>query len=506
MKIHSKYKKETIQPMSWYRQIKGVWYFLILITFSFVGCKKFINIPAPTSQLVTSTTFNNDATATSAILSIYQEMNASSSASLFRLITVPCGELSDELKPAATSGTDFQYFTNAMNNGTSVYGAWQGNSTYFYIYQANTIMAGLQQYTGTSPAVKQQLLGEAYFIRAFLHFYLTNQYGAVPIVLTTDYTVTDKLARSPRVQVLQQVISDLNTATNLLSNNYVDASDATTTDRVRPTKAAATALLARAYLYAGDYNKSSTDYQNAVTAASNVISNNTYSLCSNLSGVNSVFLKNSSEAIWQLATPLPSSYDTPDGALFVLLAAPTSSQYLISAQLLSTFEVGDQRKVNWIGSVTINGTTYNFPYKYKDKTYLGNEYMMMLRLAEQYLIRSEAEAELGQTAAALADLNVIRHRAGLADYAGLTDQASLLGAIQHERQVELFTEWGHRWFDLNRAVNTASTINVNTVLGSPGNVCQAKGGTWSSDGHQTLFPVPLTEIQKDPNISQNPGY
>ncbi len=184
---------------------------------------------------------------------------------------------------------------------------------------------------------------------------------------------------SPRVQVLQQVISDLNTATNLLSNNYVDASDATTTDRVRPTKAAATALLARAYLYAGDYNKSSTDYQNAVTAASNVISNNTYSLCSNLSGVNSVFLKNSSEAIWQLATPLPSSYDTPDGALFVLLAAPTSSQYLISAQLLSTFEVGDQRKVNWIGSVTINGTTYNFPYKYKDKTYLGNEYMIAIR-------------------------------------------------------------------------------------------------------------------------------
>jgi starch-binding outer membrane protein, SusD/RagB family len=469
------------------------------------SCKKFIDIPPPTNQLVTVSTFNNDASATSAVIGIYTKMFSNDES--FN-ISVSNGLLADELVPHVTTGTYFQYYTNTMTNSATVYGRW--STPYSYIYQANAVIGALQQYSGTSPAVKRQLLGEAYFIRAFWHFYLTDQYGAVPVALTTNYTVTDQLSRTPRVQVLQQVIADLNMAKGLLGDNYVDASDTTTTnDRVRPTKAVAEALLARVYLYLGDYsNNDANDYQNALSAASSVINNSSYALCPNLSGTNSVFLTNSTEAIWQLYTPLPSKYDTYDGNAYILLAAPSVSapirNNVISSQLLNAFEPGDQRKANWIGSLTIKGTTYYFPNKYKENTYTGQEYTMVLRLAEQYLIRAEANAELGNTSQALTDLNVIRSRAGLPAYAGTQDKASLLTAILHEREVELFTEWGHRWFDLARAsANPNSTVNINTVMSM---VAPFKGGTWNIDGHQALYPISLRDLQIDANLTQNTGY
>lgn len=478
--------------------------YMLFIIFCICSCKKFIQVPSPSSQLATASVFNNNTTATSAITDIYSQIFSNRES---YNIAIYNGMLSDEL-------TDHNrpVFPNYLNNiNQSSTGEWP--HAYFYIYQANADIEGLQQTTGASPAVKNQLLGEAYFIRAFWHFYLTETYGAVPLVLTTDYTITSRLARTPRVAVMQQVITDLQMSESLLSNNYVDASDTvSTTDRVRPTKAVAAALLARAYLYQGDFsNNNVIDYQAAVTAATTVINNGTYKL-SPLNGTNEVFTKNSSEAIWQLYTPQPNSINTYDGNQFILLSAPTSSsnnsRATISPQLLSAFETGDQRFVNWVRSVTANGVTYYFPYKYKIQT--GGtpltEYTMVLRLAEQYLIRAEAKAELGDVSA-VTDINVIRSRAGLTNYSGGTDKASLLAAIFHERQVEFFTEWGHRWYDLERAANTTNPVNINTVMGTPGqNVCGYKGGIWNPDGHQVLYPIPLPDIKLDNNLTQNPGY
>jgi len=120
-----------------------------------------------------------------------------------------------------------------------------------------------------------------------------------------------------------------------------------------------------------------------------------------------------------------------------------------------------------------------------------------MRLAEQYLIRAETEANGagGGTNSAVQDLNIIRNRAGLANYSGATDKASLVTAILHERQVELFTELGHRWLDLKR------TATVNAVMSV---VTPQKGGTW--DANWQLYPIPRTEIQVNPNLKQNPGY
>jgi len=126
------------------------------------------------------------------------------------------------------------------------------------------------------------------------------------------------------------------------------------------------------------------------------------------------------------------------------------------------------------------------------------EYEMVMRLGEQYLIRAEAEANGagGGFGSAVNDLNTIRNRAGLPNTAAT--QSTILTAIQHERQVELFTEYGHSWLDLKR------TGNINMVMGNPGNACAMKGGTWNTDWQ--WYPIPLSELQSNPNLTQNTGY
>jgi len=471
---------------------------ILLFTFFTFSCKKFVEIPPPTTALVSSTVFNNAADATAAQTVIYSQMaNNGESFSISQV----CGLSADELTNYSTNNAVLLPYTNSMTATPLSFGRW--SAAYFYIYQANAVIAGMQNNTHIAPAIVRQLNGESKFIRAFWHFYLTNTFGAVPLVLSTDYAVTSKLSRTSQAIVYQQVIADLKEAYTQLNSNYVDASDTTsTTERVRPNKAAAAALLARAYLY-------TKDYVNAESQASLVINNSQYSLCTNLSpqmGPQSVFLTNSSEAIWQLQTPLPATMNTVDGSGYILQGGPNTisggtQSSSISPQLSTAFEPGDLRAKYWIGTTNTN-PAYAYPYKYQSYNVSSpiTEYVMVLRLAEQYLIRAEARDMQGNMSGALADLNIIRKRAGLQNYAGATDQASLLAAILHERQVELFTEWGHRWFDLKR------TGNLDAVMGPPGNVFLFKNGsgTWNSDW--ALYPIPQSEILKDINLQQNPGY
>lgn len=469
--------------------------FFMLCTLSFTGCKKFVDILPPTSQLVTASVFNNNASATSAQVYIYTQMWGNQSYFMAQHL----GLYADELQNFSTNVAQKQLYTNALvASATGIsYGIWSSAAEWGYIYDANAVISGLQTTVGCSPAVKQQLTGEALFVRAFWHFYFTNIYGDVPIVLTTSYTVNGDIARSPRVAVLQQVVADLQQANRLLNRNYVDATDtATTNERVRPNKAAALALLARTYLYLGDYSKNTAYYAKADSAASAVISNSNYSL-SPLSGV---FLENNTEAIWQIQTPSPALYDTGDGGLFILRSAPnaksTNNSTTISQQLMSSFEPGDQRATQWIGNYTANSVTYYFPYKYKNYTLKNQEYETVLRLGEQYLIRAEARVHEGNLGGAASDLNMIRNRAGLANTTAATAN-DLATAILHERQVELFTEWGARWFDLCRTGNAPAVMSV---------VTPQKGGTWNPDNHQLLFPIPQSDRNSDINLSQNPGY
>ncbi len=342
---------------------------------------------------------------------------------------------------------------------------------YGYIFVCNAALEGLNEAGHLSSAVKDQLIGEALFLRAFFYFYLINLYGDVPLAVTTDYKVNSLLARSKVSDVYQQIIEDLQRAQNLLSDEFLDGSlqkYSGIPERLRPTKWAATALLARVYLFTVDYAK-------AEEEASSIIN---HSSMFSLVLLNDVFLMNSDEAIWQLQ-PVLEGYNIQDGWIFIIPESGPSNYSFggnpvyLSANLLSSFEAGDQRKSSWVDTTILGADSFYFPYKYKIGAVGAtlSEYQMALRLGEQYLIRAEARAQMGNLTAALEDINVIRLRAGLGPFVS-SDPTLINDVIFHERQVELFTEWGHRWLDLKR------TGKIDEVMPE---ASSTKGGIWNTN-------------------------
>ncbi len=159
--------------------------------------------------------------------------------------------------------------------------------------------------------MKRQLTGEAKFMRAFLHFYAVNLYGDIPLITVTNYLANNQIARTPKKDVFKQIIKDLQDAKDLLGDDYSNGYGQVTGSRTRPNRVAAGALLARAYLFTGDW-------VNAEVEASLVISNTKYKLGTDLK---QVFNSTSAEAIWQLA-PVDPSWNTQDARFFVLTSVP----------------------------------------------------------------------------------------------------------------------------------------------------------------------------------------
>jgi len=469
---------------------------VLFAVFAFESCTKLVEVDVPTDRIVDRNVYTNDETAIAVLNGIYINMSQPGTFTGTRSISLFAGLSADELALYdGIGGVHLNYYQNELSvtDGT---GSEHWTPLYSYVFKCNAAIEGLQSATSLNPAVRQQLLGEAKFLRAFQYFYLVTMFGDVPIVLSTDYSVNERLARSPKEVVFKQIIADLEEAKSLLSTNYLDRSlqpYTGETERVRPTRWAAAALLARAYLYKGDY-------ANAETQADLVINN---AAMYDLTPINDVFLKNSLEAIWQLQ-PVTFGHNTEDGFVFVLPDSgpgiDENKGFYISNELLNNFEMGDQRKEtgNWINNVTVDGITYYYPYKYKISELDApvSEYLMVLRLGELYLIRAEARAQLNNISGAQGDLNRIRTRAGLPNINAI-DKVSLLSAILHERQVELFTEWGHRWLDLKRTGNVDKVMSIVTPL-------KANGNIWRS--FQQWYPLPFSDIQKGPNLVQNAGY
>jgi hypothetical protein len=481
--------------------------FLMSLLIVLTSCKKLVDIDPPVTSVSGASVYTSDATATAVLTGIYAQLSSGSySGYQLPTLTLYAGLSADELTlwGGVTNISQKAYYANSLSVSAST-GSDYWSSIYPYIFTCNSALEGLSASSSLTPAVKQQLLGEAKFMRAYFYFYLVNLYGDIPMPLSSDYKVNATLSKTPKAQVYQQIITDLQSAQQLLSNNFVDASlQKVTFERTRPNKWAATALLARAYLYyaATPGADAASNYANAYNQSNTMIANSAPFTLGLLPTLNSVFLKNSNEAIWQLQPILnQSSSNTFDGLLFIVPATGPSPSWPVymSNSLLSAFETGDNRRSSWVGSVTAAGTTYYYPYKYKQNTPTAavTEYLMMLRLGEQYLIRAEAQANGagGGISGAIADLNAIRNRAGLPNYAGATDKNSVITAILHERRVEMFTEMGQRWLDLKR------TGAVDAVMQA---VAPQKQTTWQS--YQQFYPLPLADLQADANLKQNNGY
>lgn len=439
---------------------------LVLVGAITSSCKKMIRINPPKNQLTSDKIFDNDATVNAAIINLYTGL-----ANIDGNIISQVGLYTDELDYQRTDPGTLEFVNSTLSiTNTNVSNTWK--SFYSIIYQCNSIIEGLQTSTqGVTDSVKKGGIAEAKFLRAYSYFNLVNFYGDVPLLTTTDVHYTASAPRATVTSIYEQIISDLKDAENDLSAYYPGG------EKVRANKWTASFLLSKVYLY----NK---DWTNAESESSAVI-NSIY----NLMPLNNIFIKNSPEAIWQLWNQNGFSNL---GVQFI----PSSGipSYSISNSLLTSFESGDQRKINWTNQTNISGYLYYYPYKYKNRsTAMGNagEYTMYFRLGEEYLIRAEARTQLNDIPGAVSDLNVIRSRAMLPNVTLPISQDSCLTIVEKERRSELFTESVNRFFDLKR------TGRIDQVL-------SAIKPNWRSESK--LYPIPQSERNVNSNLTQNPGY
>ena len=435
---------------------------------TFVSCNKIIEVGPPKTQLTQEKAFSDDLTAVAVISNIYFQFNSVIDGNL----TPPLGTYSDELSTTSSNAQDLEYYNGVVSvTNPRDLNLWQ--SLYSVIYQSNALIENIKNPNNVTIPTKQQLNGEALFLRSLAYFYLINMYGDVPLLLTTQVDITSTAPRDSISHIYNQIITDLLQAKSILSESYPSA------DKVRANKWAASALLARVYLY-------QRKWQLAQLESSTIIESGTFGPLDNIS---EVFEKNSKESILQFWTK---DGFTIEGPLFIP-GVGSIATYPITQNLLTAFEIGDQRKSYWIDSLVDGTEIYYFPYKYKNRgPATGNtgEYLSILRLSEQYLIRAEAYAEQNNISEAQSDLNIIRNRAGLMNTSA-NDKTSLLSAIERERRVELFCEWGHRFFDLKR------NGHINLV------VSRLKP-LWKEAS--AVLPIPQYERLNNTNLTQNSGY
>lgn len=224
----------------------AVWYALLFLATS---CDNFVDVEQPNSQLTGAAVFENNTTATAAMKDIYAKMRddgllTGKSVGLSNLL----GQYTDELVCYQTGITTAEPFYNNSLTATNGYVQQLWNSTYNQIYAANAVIEGVTASTGLTTSQKNQLVGEALFVRALLHSYLAGVYGGCPYITTTDYEQNSTVHRLTTMAVYNLCIADLEQAAILLPENYISS------ERVRPNQFAARALLARLYLYTGQWD------------------------------------------------------------------------------------------------------------------------------------------------------------------------------------------------------------------------------------------------------------
>lgn len=477
---------------------KAGWIFLLPGLLTFGSCEKLIEIEPPIDSITTEQVFSNNEQAEWALAGVYSRMiNGVEPGGQMELNQFSAGLLSfaaalsaDDL--VATSGNaDLDAYVHQINK-INVRNAKLSNSiwtsAYKTIYDANAVLEGIAG-SGSSmltDSARKQLVAEAKTLRAFSYFYLVNCFGDVPLVFKIDFNETKNLSRSPVHLVYGQIIRDLTEAQPDLKEDF----SAGRGQRVRINKWANAALLARVYLYMGKYPE-------AVSYATEVIDQT--GLFNLEPDLNKVFLQNSAEAIWQLQqTDFYGYLMVPDTKLLLPQFENIIPRYSLSDDLVNVFEPTDKRRQSWIGKTVPPEDLYHYANKYKERPHTPNytEYAMVLRLAEMYLVR--AEAAILQSAAnssnAIKDLNKLRERAGI-DLLPLSltpDQVII--AVAEERRRELFTEWGHRWFDLKRTGKASGTLSA-IPYKQP----------WVGD-FQLLYPIPQEERKQNNALTQNPEY
>lgn len=389
------------------------------------------------------------------------------------------------------------------------------------IFRANLVLENLDKENELTTEDKQVLASEAKFLRAWFHFQALKLFGTPPLSMEV---VTDlnnlALPNSTKDELFTAIIADFNDAANGLPDSW----DASNTGR-------ATAWAAKSYI--GKVNVWKKDWQSAILSFEEVINNGPYSLLPNYDDVFAFDNENNAESIFELQYGGPNSddniwvFDDTHSEAFkasqgtgrgwfwdAANGAPGGKLgwWVPTQDLVNEFEPGDNRAdVSFYKDGDRYFTTFvDLPYDtewsstdFTLKKYRGQRNMSpanhapnqqadfnnerLFRFAELKLLYAEALIEVGRNSEAIAQINDIRNRAGLAD---LSSEAAAepMVALRHEKRIELAFE-PHRWFDITRWEIGSSIF----------------GSDW--EDRFNVFPFPLSEITRSRGLLvQNPGY
>jgi starch-binding outer membrane protein, SusD/RagB family len=488
------------------------------------------------------------------------------------------------------AGAEMGNYSRRTYNSANTGSFW--NRLYSTVANANDLMATVNKLPLDS-AFKNRALGEAYFLRAFSYYYLVRLYGGIPLRLeAVDINSNFYLPRNTVDEVYAQIFADLKNASQLLPV----ASKVPGAELGRASKGAAQAILAQAFLTYGNQRSlrgqtATTEYQSAVLYADSVINSGEYQLLNNYGDLFEITKETGAynEVIFgvRFQTDQQARAQPAAGSEFALRFGAPNTDFVSGngargngdgamrphPWIADYYRTGDystgtgasqvidyrnekaffQKGLNSVQNkyyavypnlpVGTEGTiTTPLIAKYidpsgKDSRNNGNDHFI-IRLAEVYLIKAEAENELnGPNAAAQAAINAVRARARKAAGIARTVPANVATTLTKdqfrmkvfdERGLELIGE-GQRWFDLVRmrsplsATQTMFEYQVNVVLPTKPQTMptyQAAQKKYSNTGaiyapaitpvtfpKFLLFPIPSSEILQNPNFGQqNPGW
>jgi len=487
--------------------MKNIFNILIIIALTslFVSCEKFLDLkPLSEGVAITNTTADSalyaDASEVEAALGgVYDDFRNE----YYELDYFVNGDAqSDDAYAGADNPANFQiddYAIDATNLNI--------NRDWAYLYsmigKANTVINNLEGVPGLSEDRKNEIKGEASFIRAFNYFQLVQLWGDVPLQLTEIKTISAELLpelylimfppRALAKDVYEQIIKDLELA--------VQYAPVSAPHKGYATKGAANAMLAKVYATSTDYR----DWSKVLTYCDAVISGG-YSLLENYDQLWDNSVENSSESIFEInyeGTPSSGNW-----GVNMFRGLDWKKFNIPSNDLVAAFDAeGDViRKNASIIWQDVSGkwndpnwpqTNYPFLNKWRDLSQPSPQNYIFIRLADIMLLKAEALNETGDVSGAKALVDQIRSRVNLPGTPA-NNQADMRLAIEKERRLELAFE-GHRWFDLKRTGRAVEVMNkVPTLNGA--------GYRYNINPNRLLWPIPQAELDKNVNLTQNPGY
>lgn len=406
-------------------------------------------------------------------------------------------------------------FTTLSDNAMALY-MWR--SPWIGIAQCNNLLSALEQENSVSEYIASRSEGEALFLRAHYYYLLARLFGGVPLRLEPyDPDTSSAIARTSLDETYRQIIDDCSRAIELLPAKE----DYDSHEKGRACKDAALYMLADIYLTLAPSNpglyENVIDLCNEITSLGYNLANCAYAdnfNCPVRNGAESIFevqYSGSTEEDFWGNTPYASWLSTFMGPRGSNMVAGSWGWNQPTQEFMDAYEEGDLRKpitVFYEGCPDWEGMPYRPSYSntgYNVRKFLVSKEIspetntspanfIVYRYAGALLMQAEALNELGMTSSSRNPINEVRKRAGLSPLSSSISQSDMREAIIHERRMELAFE-GHRWFDIIRIDNGNYAVNFLHSIGK-NNVTKDR----------LLFPIPQTEMDANPLMTQNPGY